>query len=109
MEKAYSGDVIKITKEIEDVDCKLGDVFTVDFRQSDLGACDDNLLTVENGEVIADDEYVIIEKINNIHFSRELKDILSQSDDKILSNFKWGGQGESEFGRFMYLVRKLIK
>lgn len=73
MKKAYSGDIIKVTKSIENSKLKIGDICTVDLRQSDLGACDDNVVIVESGEGLFDGEYEIIRKINNIHFFRRIE------------------------------------
>jgi len=105
-EKAYSGDVIEIIKEVVGR-AQIGDIHTVDMRQSDMGACDDNVLMTETELVLYDDEYKIIEKNNKIHDKLELENYLDKTNNQLLHDFKWGSQGESDFMKFMRLVRKL--
>lgn len=108
-EKAYAGDIVEIVKPDEWAEYSIGDRFTVDFRQSDLGACDDELLTTTSDEVLRDDEYIIIKKVNRCHTYKEVEKYLSKNNAKLLADFKRGSGGEREFDYFMELVRKHIR
>lgn len=58
VQKAYSGDLIKVTKAFDEP-YNVGDVLEVDFRQSDMGACDDNTLMTTEGYFLQDGDYTI--------------------------------------------------
>lgn len=107
MEKAYSGDVIKIIKPDEEADYEVGQLFTVDLRVSDLGASDDDMVMTIDEEYILDEEYEIIEWNNPIHSENVIKKYLKRTNDELLSEFKWGSQGRSSFTLFMKHIRKL--
>lgn len=106
MGKAYSGDIIEVTKEIVGR-ASAGEIHTVDMRQSDMGACDDNVLMTDTELFLYDDEYRIVEKVNSIHDRIALNNYLGKTNDQLLAEFKWGSQGEGEFGLFMKCIRKL--
>jgi hypothetical protein len=38
---------------------------------------------------------------------KNINDYLSKSNLELLTDFKWGIQGQNDFGQFMNLVRKL--
>lgn len=104
-EKAYAGDVIEVTKEVIGR-AKVGEIYIVDMRKSDMGACDDDVLMTDTEIVLYDDEYKIIEKVNSIHDKIKLEEFLNHSNEVLLSGFKWGDAGENSFNTFMRLVRK---
>lgn len=110
--KTYSGDVIRIIKDDTLDSLKVGDVLTVDYRQSDLGACDDEYVVAYddlNSDIsLHDSDYEVIEKVNKLHFRREIRNYLNYSDMQLLSAFKQGDAGESEFLKFMEIVRKFM-
>lgn len=58
MKKAYGGDLIRITKAFDEP-YSVGDILEVDLRQSDMGACDDNVLMTTEGYIVNDGDYEI--------------------------------------------------
>lgn len=108
MVKAHYGDIIIITKLGDRSDYKFGDVFEVDMRASYLVACDDNTLMTTCKKVIMDDEYEILEYNNTVHAKKVVHEYLAKSDDQLLSEFKWGSEGEGSFGAFMSNLRRVL-
>ena len=109
MAKAHYGDVIRITNVLEDSNYKVGDIFEVDMRASYMGACDDDSLMTTCEKVIMDSEYEILEYNSTVHAEDVVREYLSKSDDKLLSEFKWGSEGAGSFGKFMNNLRRVLK
>ena len=64
--KAQAGDVIQVEKVIESYEgiFNVGDVFEVDSRPSDYGACNDDLVTTIEGYIINDKGISVILMFN---------------------------------------------
>jgi hypothetical protein len=73
-QKAVSGDLIRVIKAFDEP-YSVGDIMEVDMRQSDMGACDDDMLMTTEGYVLQDGEYVI--------FKAKEKIVLSITDKQI--------------------------
>lgn len=108
MVKAHYGDVIAIINASEGSDYKVGDVFEVDMRASYMGACDDDTLMTTCGKVIMDDEYEILEYNSTVHAEDIVREYLSKNNGQLLSEFKWGGEGEGSFSKFMNNLRRVL-
>lgn len=62
-EKGYSGDLIRVVmKAFEDEEYEIGDLLEVESRMSDMGACDDDVITTVGGYILHDEEYEVIKK-----------------------------------------------
>lgn len=95
-EKAYSGDLIEVTKAFDEP-YKIGDILEVDCRQSDMGACDDDCLMTTEGYALMDGDYKIFKrKIERKEMSEEDKlrqllhntiDVMSFEQCKQLAKF----------------------
>lgn len=106
MKKAYAGDIIQVTNPEPNATYKIGDLFEVDFRQSDLGACDDTFLLTTTEEAISDEEYILIKKVNARHFREDITvQYLNKSNEELIALFKIEQEGEQAFNQFMALVR----
>lgn len=104
-EKAYSGDII-LVQYSDGTLCH----YTVDMRLSDMGSVDeeDDCVIIDEELSFSDDEYGIVEYVNDYHFHKQLDSYLSKSDEKLLADFKCGSEGAKKFNHFMRLVRRLI-
>ena len=103
---AYEGDIIQIQYPDSDAPYKKGDRFTVDFRTTALDDTTEQFIITTTDQVVGDDEYILITKNNPIHERHELmRTFLTKSDAELFALFKWGGNAEQEFSRFIQLVR----
>lgn len=72
-EKAYSGDIICIIKDI--LGHKIGGEHKVEIRSIEISMCEDNSIITEDGLKLYDDEYKIIER-NKEYITTEIKKVI---------------------------------
>ena len=112
IEKAYSGDLIKITKAFDE-SYKIGDILEVEMRQSDMGACDDDMLVTTEGYIVQDGEYLIFkvaEKVVLQVTNKQIEEInqMNKRACKLQSNAPYDNYDPSEI-QTIQSVCKILK